>query len=183
VLNAYELTAVTIGTNGDIYNTFNTPRWSELYEAWNLPFILGNLPNMDALLPKLVIPLVIDADELTYIWHRGLTLWVAINFDLIRYAKNANVTGHGEVKIPAVIAKNIATVWGKINKDLAAEIVKSNAPPLSTDINSYEPNLESLTADWIVTGVGLIFPSKSQWAIDYFGHHLHGIREFFRNRN
>jgi hypothetical protein len=81
--------------------------WPALYESWNLAFVVGNLINHHILLPKLLMPCLLNADPERYLFLRGVSLWTTINFQLF-----ARTAGHA-VLIPNHEA--IATRWGEIN--------------------------------------------------------------------
>ena len=82
--------------------------WESLYETWNLAFILGNMKNLDLLLPKLLAPSVIGAQKDEYLFHRALGLWCSINFYLFRKLK-----GVPDKESP--FAHKIASRLGELN--------------------------------------------------------------------
>ena len=82
------------------------------YHSWNLAFVLGNLSYPRILLPKLLIPSVISARNDQYLYHRIIALWASMNWYLFAEL-------NGEVKKEIPIAKELAKILGKINKDYA----------------------------------------------------------------
>ena len=56
--------------------------WVPLYQSWNLVFLMANLDNLDLLLPKLLIPTVLDAEPEDYLFRRGVVLWYVANMTL-----------------------------------------------------------------------------------------------------
>ncbi len=93
-----------------------SPKWTSLYETWNLAFISGNMDNLDLLYPKLFIPQVLNAQSNEYLFNRALSLWVSINFYLFRKALNKP-----DLDLPG--RPQIATRWGEINYKYAKEYV------------------------------------------------------------
>jgi len=58
------------------------PGWVTLYQSWNLAFLVANLENLDLLIPKLLIPTVLDAEPEDYLFRRGVVLWYVANMTL-----------------------------------------------------------------------------------------------------
>lgn len=85
--------------------------WMSLYETWNLAFITGNLPNLDLLYPKLLIPEVIASRPNEYIFPRVLALSLSIHFYILR-----KLEGRPDVILPH--SRELAELWGKINYEL-----------------------------------------------------------------
>ncbi|MBF0441592.1 MAG: hypothetical protein HQK54_06780 [Oligoflexales bacterium] len=92
--------------------------WPALYESWNMAFVIGNLSNLELLLPKLLIPSVVNATEEDYIFNRGLSLWVTINMHLF-----AKISGRDE-QFPS--SKNVAKEFGKVTLSYSKQYVKKH---------------------------------------------------------
>lgn len=95
-----------------------SPAWIDLYISWNAAFVLGNLNELDLLLPKLFIPSVINAKEEYTAGARIIALWLSINSMFFRLC---------DQKISVVTLgkkKEMAREWGRINKKYAATLVK-----------------------------------------------------------
>ena len=95
-----------------------TQDWTSLYHTWNLAFIIGNLDNLHLLLPKLLIPSVINAESEDYLFMRSLALWLSINFTV--FAKLEERDG---IDMPG--AREIAELWGSINKNYAVSFLQN----------------------------------------------------------
>ena len=92
--------------------------WVSLYETWNLAFVTGNVGYLNILLPKLLIPSVINAKPNEYLFHRAMALQTSINFFL--YAK---VMQKPNYEIPNKEA--LVQLWGEINYKYANEYVQN----------------------------------------------------------
>lgn len=108
---------VLIKTPGNFFEYPLSQSWTSLYETWNMAFITGNMPNLNILYPKLLIPRVIAAKHNAYLFNRALSLWLAINFDL--FAK----TRGEHLELPN--AKALAKLWGDINIDYAQDFFRT----------------------------------------------------------
>jgi len=67
------------------------PGWVALYQSWNLAFLMANLDNLDLLLPKLLIPSVLDAEPDDYLFRRGIVLWYVANMALLGLVRDQGV--------------------------------------------------------------------------------------------
>lgn len=90
--------------------------WESLYETWNLAFVVGNFAYADYVLPKLLIPQVIDAKPGHYLFVRAITLWVIIQLYIF------NLDGKGVVRPEMEV---LSKRWGEINRGYAEEFLKS----------------------------------------------------------
>jgi hypothetical protein len=81
--------------------------WPALYQSWNMAFVVGNLANPHILLPKLLLPCLINAEPENYLFIRGVSLWITVNLQL--FARKA---GHSSM-LPGHEA--LATLWGEVN--------------------------------------------------------------------
>lgn len=96
------------------------PDWDSLYETWNLAFVLRNMNDLEYILPKLLIPEVINAEPGLYLYKRGLALWATSLFQLFREARSQKPTPTA----PEIIA--FATAWGAINLQYAKDFAHKN---------------------------------------------------------
>ena len=53
--------------------------WPRRYHSWNLAFFVGNIDNLDLLLPKLFVPSVVDAKPEDYLYVRAVSVWFLAN--------------------------------------------------------------------------------------------------------
>lgn len=112
-----------------------TQEWNSLYETWNLAFITGNATYLQVYYPKLLIPAVIDADNLTYISNRAMALWLSLNFRLF-----AALSGQPDMQVPNEEA--LTSIWGSVNYGYAEELaldatgypIQAFAPYLNTTL-------------------------------------------------
>lgn len=111
-----------VGDKNSLLKQYFIPHWSPLYETWNLAFVLGSLNNLNIILPKLLIPSVIDAQEEDYLFYRGISLWITINLHLLHTLHKKPT-----VEFPSEIRKPLVALWGTINREYA-ESVASNTP-------------------------------------------------------
>lgn len=89
--------------------------WPALYQTWNMAFVLGNLNNPHLLLPKLLIPCLINSAPEDYLYIRGVSLWTTINFQLFaRHAGTSDSIANNEA---------IATLWGAVNRRYAQRFI------------------------------------------------------------
>jgi hypothetical protein len=65
--------------------------WVALYQSWNLAFLMANLDNLDLLVPKLLIPTVVDAEPDDYLFRRGIVLWYVANIALLGLVRDEGV--------------------------------------------------------------------------------------------
>lgn len=97
-----------------------TDDWARLYETWNMAFVLSDCDDLQVLLPKLLIPSVLNAPGETYIGNRALALWLAINTLIFR-----RMDGKKAIPAPAD-RKEMARAWGAINKEHALALAKKD---------------------------------------------------------
>jgi len=97
------------GSNRMVIQNFKDG-WASLYETWNLAFVVGKVGNSDILLPKLLIPQVIDAEPGHYLFIRGITLWASAHM-LLFYRLNG---GGRDPKVSEEMAA-ISKRWGQTN--------------------------------------------------------------------
>lgn len=102
---------------GLLHQHFGSDDWSPLYETWNLAFVLGNLENLHIVLPKLLIPSVIDASPDEYLFYRGISLWVTINLYLLH-----NLHHKEPVILPEEIKTPLVAIWGEVNARYAQDM-------------------------------------------------------------
>lgn len=95
-------------------------KWVSLYETWNLAFCLGNLSYLQVILPKLLIPEVIDAEHDEYLINRSAALWMTTLFHQF-----AVLTKRVNVEIPN--RKELAKLWGEINLRYAMDLVTTES--------------------------------------------------------
>jgi len=89
---------------------YHVPRfYAQFYETWNFAFITGNLDFPNLLYPKLLIPQVLNAKNVDYLYNRVLALWMSINFYLL-----ASLNQKPVVKIEG--KEKLAHLWGDINE-------------------------------------------------------------------
>ncbi len=78
---------IITGDNNGIEYVVNA-EWMEVYQQWMLSFLMGNVPNLHLLYPKMIIPEVIDVDHHQYLFNRVLALGLTIDFVLLAKADN-----------------------------------------------------------------------------------------------
>jgi len=104
--------------------------WKNLYLTWNMAFILGELNNLHYLFPKLLIPSVLCAKSDNFLGVRIISLWVSINNALFL---NFNQT---EKLTAPENRREMALVWGEINRKYAETLYKNNSTPENTNLQS-----------------------------------------------
>ena len=104
--------------------------WKNLYLTWNMTFILGELNNLHYLFPKLLIPSVLCAKSDNFLGVRIISLWVSINNALFL---NFN---HTEKLTAPENRREMALVWGEINRKYAEEYFQNNSPPENNNLQS-----------------------------------------------
>ena len=87
--------------------------WTELYQSWNLLFVLSNLEDPQLLVPKLLVPSLTSADSESYIYRRTLALWITIQTYL--FTKHEGTPGPELELDPARVAE-AKQLWGRINR-------------------------------------------------------------------
>jgi hypothetical protein len=108
--------------------------WVDLYESWNMCFVLSDLHDIHLILPKLFIPSQIDAKPYDYIFNRALSLDCVINFYLFRLFDNVP-----HVESPAKCSE-IAKLWGTINKQHCIRFIINE---LHMDLKEFEKEFEA----------------------------------------
>lgn len=98
------------------------PDWPALYHSWNMAFVVGNLINPHILLPKLLMPCLLNAEPERYLFIRGVSLWVTIQFQL--FARKAGSSS----RLPDHEA--IATRWGEVNRRHARRFMDEPGAPV-----------------------------------------------------
>ncbi len=94
-----------------------TQEWINLYESWNMSFILSELNNLHILFPKPLMPSVLSAKQGDYMYTRVIALWLASN----------HYTMRGLDKVPDVTGpdnrEEMVRACGAINKRYAERLV------------------------------------------------------------
>ncbi|MBN1044325.1 hypothetical protein DVW08_02960 [Clostridium botulinum] len=103
-------------------------KWVSLYETWNLAFVIGNLAYLPVLIPKLLIPSVIDAEHNEYLITRSAALWLSTLFHQFAVLNKRE-------NIPLKNSKELAMLWGKVNLKYAEELAKEEAGKELSDFN------------------------------------------------
>ncbi len=93
--------------------------WMSVYVTWNLAFVLGDLDELDLLIPKLLIPSVLNAKSEHFLGARGIALWLSINNFLFRLRDHAGTVSGPENK------QEMANAWGAINKKYATAFMQN----------------------------------------------------------
>jgi len=88
-----------------------------LYIAWNMTFLLSNIEDLDILLPKLLIPSIINSESENFAGARTVSLWLSVNHVLFRKYNKRKVVGPKQ-KI------KMTKAWAEINKKYAFELAK-----------------------------------------------------------
>lgn len=91
--------------------------WISLYTSWNTAFVLGNLNDLDIILPKLFIPSIIDAKNDNFLGVRFISLWLTIHFTIFRKANKLEITGPKN-------KKEMAEALAEINKKYSLNITE-----------------------------------------------------------
>ena len=91
--------------------------WDALYQSWNLAFMLGNLKNFPLLVPKLLIPCVMNTPPPRYLYARSTSLWVTVN--LMLFARQAGIAK----ELPGTA--QLAACWGAVNARFARQFNES----------------------------------------------------------
>jgi hypothetical protein len=87
--------------------------WETLYQSWNLAFMLGNLKNFPLLVPKLLMPCVMNTPPTRYLYARSTSLWVTVNLQL--FARQAGISKELSG------AAQLASCWGAVNARFARQ--------------------------------------------------------------
>ena len=104
--------------------------WKNLYLTWNMAFVLGELNNLHYLLPKLLIPSVLCAKSDNFLGVRIISLWVSINYALFL---NFN---HTEKLTAPENRREMAELWGEINRKYAEAFYKKNSTAENNNVQS-----------------------------------------------
>ena len=95
-----------------------------------MAFVLGNLNDLDLILPKLFIPSIIDAKSENFLGVRFISLWLTINFAIFRKSDNIEVFGPKN-------KTEIADAWANINKKYSSDIAKKEIHEDSKILNMF----------------------------------------------
>ncbi|RXJ71522.1 hypothetical protein CS022_20765 [Veronia nyctiphanis] len=95
----------------------NTQLWASLYHTWNLCFITGDLPHLDLMYPKLLIPAVANASGDHYIHARAIILTITFSLMTLRIANNQPSAFEIQNK------EKLCNLWGEINRKYARELL------------------------------------------------------------
>jgi hypothetical protein len=82
-----------------------------------MAFVLGNLKNVDIILPKLLIPSIINAKSDNFMGARIISLWMTINHDIFRHYDKKEFLGPTN-------KTEMAIAWSRINKNYAFDLAK-----------------------------------------------------------
>lgn len=104
-----------------------TPEWRDLYNSWNLRFVIPN-PKLDSIfLPiKLLLPSVFSAESEKYYETRLLSLFLMGNIFLQARVKNNPLFVKQHINLKN--KNQILLLWGKVNEDYAARLLKKYFP-------------------------------------------------------
>ncbi|MFT4655038.1 MAG: hypothetical protein ACI82S_002698 [Patiriisocius sp.] len=103
--------------NNDAIMRFgHSQEWASLYQTWNLSFITYGLPHLDTMYPKLIAPIVANAEPDTYIYKRVIALMLTFSWLLI-HIKKQRVD-----KMAMSQNAELADVWGEINLQYAKKM-------------------------------------------------------------
>ncbi|MCP4129592.1 MAG: hypothetical protein GY754_01125 [bacterium] len=109
---------IVTGDNNAIEYVVNED-WMEVYQAWMVTFLTGNVPNLHLLYPKMLIPEVIDVNHHEYLFNRVLALGLTIDFILL-----AQADGRPDLEMPG--GKEISQRMGEVNVKYAREYVNKH---------------------------------------------------------
>jgi len=104
--------------------------WASLYTTWNMAFVLGNLDNLELILPKLFIPSLIDAKSENFLGVRFISLWLTINFAIFRKSDKVEIVGPEN-------KKEMAKAWSNINKKYSLIIAEKEIHEDSKILSKY----------------------------------------------
>jgi len=108
-----------------------SPRWTSLFETWNLAFVTGNLTHLQIVYPLLFIPSVIGADSQDFLFHRSSALWLTTLFHQF-----AMLNRKPDAPIPNKQA--LARLLGQINLPYGEAIAREE---LGCDLEQLRPTL------------------------------------------
>jgi hypothetical protein len=104
--------------------------WASLYTTWNMAFVLGNLDNLELILPKLFIPSLIDAKSENFLGVRFISLWLTINFAIFRKSEKVEIFGPEN-------KTEMTEAWSNINKKYSLIIAEKEIHEDSKIISKY----------------------------------------------
>jgi hypothetical protein len=104
--------------------------WASLYTTWNMAFVLGNLNNLELILPKLFIPSLIDAKNENFLGVRFVSLWLTINFAIFRKSDNTETYGPEN-------KTEMTQAWADINKKYSFAVAKNEIHEDSKMLSKY----------------------------------------------
>ncbi|BCA96199.1 hypothetical protein TUM19329_25600 [Legionella antarctica] len=112
-------------------------QWRDLYNSWNLFFVISNIDSI--FMPiKLLLPTVFSADPQNYKEVRLLTLFLFANLLLSESTRSNPVFAKNYfIKNAAIILKK----WGEINKEYARDILHNKGGDSAADIESVYKHL------------------------------------------
>jgi len=118
-------------SNKSLFPTIETSQeWASLYTSWNMAFVLGNLDNLELIMPKLFIPSLIDSKSENFLGVRFISLWLTINFGIFRKSDKNEIFGPEN-------KSEMTKVWANINKKYSLIIAKKEIHEDSKMINKY----------------------------------------------
>jgi hypothetical protein len=105
--------------NDDTMRFGHSQQWASLYQTWNLSFITTSLPHLDTMYPKLIAPIVANANPEYYMHNRVVALMLTFNWLLIHIKTDR--------QDPMVIPESaeLAEVWGAINLKYAKKMYQA----------------------------------------------------------
>ncbi|MEC4728523.1 hypothetical protein HWQ46_23655 [Shewanella sp. D64] len=115
VIGAIKIKNVSISEGDRSLKLELSQEWCSLYHTWNFCFMTPKLDFLQILYPKLLAPVVANADPNDYIFVRGMGLWLSINSGLFKKAKK-------EVSPVLLNRGALAKIWGEINLKYAKEL-------------------------------------------------------------
>lgn len=118
-------------TKSSFFPTIETSQeWASLYTSWNMAFVLGNLDNLELIMPKLFIPSLIDAKSENFLGVRFISLWLTINFGIFRKSDKIEILGPEN-------KSEMTKAWSNINKKYAFAMAKNEIHEDSKMLNKY----------------------------------------------
>lgn len=102
-------------------------KWTSLYTAWNLTFLISNLDELDILIPKLFIPSLIDSKPENFIGVRAISLWLSVNHFFFRRYDKRTISG-------PVFKEEMARAWGEITKKYAIDMAQRETHEKSCEL-------------------------------------------------
>jgi len=147
--------------------------WIGLYQSWNLAFTLNNVEYLHLLIPKLLIPSVIDAEPNNYMFNRFLALWASANFQFF-----AEFQQKYDYNIPN--ANALWEIFSEINYSHAKDYaLKRNGVELTSFSyllgTTYEMLWEELQL--LFVGSGIITPEEAQQLTDLLSEQISQVQQ------